>query len=69
MTFSKQETLYSCGCAAIRNCLKSFGEIHSERKIRNLTGTSRNGTNGKQLKAAITAIGYNSKKFTNKNQN
>jgi len=68
MTFSKQETTYSCGCASIRNCLKSMGEIHSERKIRELTGATKiNGTSYKQIKSALTIFGHNSKKFTSFN--
>lgn len=69
MTFSKQERTYSCGCASLRNCLKSMGEIHSERKIRDLSGASKNnGVSDKQLITAISALGHNSKKFMNLNE-
>jgi ABC-type bacteriocin/lantibiotic exporter with double-glycine peptidase domain len=57
MKWKMQETSFSCGPSALRNCLLKFGQKHSEKKIRILAGTSKKrGTDEKGIMNAMDAL-------------
>lgn len=68
MTYNKQNTNGACGATAIRNALKFFGENHSERKIRELAGTTKDGTTARQIIKALGRLGYEAKSYIHKKE-
>lgn len=51
-----QETLFSCGPSALRNCLLFLGIERTEKYIRFLMNTTKKGTSEKGIIQAITAF-------------
>ncbi len=66
MKYKLQEKKFSCGSAAIRNCLLKLGKDISESYIRQLSNTTSNGTDENNLFIAIEALGFEYKSYQTK---
>lgn len=66
MTYKIQEKKFSCGPAALRNCLLKLGRNVSESYIRQLSHTTADGTDEESLFLAIKALGYEYKEYATK---
>ncbi len=56
--YHTQETDYSCGASAFRNILKFFGKDVSEKRIREILGTTKEGTEAKEIINGAKYYGY-----------
>lgn len=69
MKFLKQETGYSCGASALRNCILSLENIaKSEPYYRRLCKTNELGTNEKDIYKAALYLGYLVKSIQTKSE-
>lgn len=67
--FSKQEKPYSCGASAVKNCIIALDRIEiSERRIRLLSKTTKEGVDDINLIKAIERLGYKAAGFETKTQ-
>jgi ABC-type bacteriocin/lantibiotic exporter with double-glycine peptidase domain len=58
-----QELEFSCGANAIVNALRALGRNISERRVRQLTGTNRDGTDEHEIVQGLAALGHGSSQF------
>lgn len=58
MKYHSQETLFSCGASALRNCFKYYNHIVSEQRIKQLTHTNKEGTSSDGLINCIDYYNY-----------
>lgn len=56
--YHTQETDYSCGASAFRNILKFFGKNISEKRVRQVLGTTKEGTLAKEIIDGAKYYGY-----------
>lgn len=66
MKYKLQEKGFSCGPAAIRNCLLKLGKNVTESYIRQLAHTTSNGTTEEDLFVAIESLGFTYKEYQTK---
>ena len=63
-----QETRYSCGASAIRNCISALGgQVPSEKYVRRIAGTTINGTNETGIVKALSKLGYQCESYYTEN--
>lgn len=68
MEFKAQELSYSCGANAIKNCLIMYGEKYSEKRIRELAGTTKEGTSAQGIIKCLKQLGYGYKVYQYSNR-
>jgi len=65
MKWKPPETLFTCGAAAIRNCLIFFDDGgSSEIFIREISNTTKNGVNEKGIRKAFKYFGYETREIS-----
>lgn len=68
MKYHKQETRFSCGASSLRNAFKHLGKTISERTIRKLAGTTKDGTSEKGLMEVLDHYNLNYKEIYSKSK-
>lgn len=69
MTY-KQETRFSCGASAIRNCIEALnGIVPSEKYVRRIAGTTIQGTSEAGIMKALRKLDYYYEDFYTENPN
>lgn len=69
MKFHPQQTGFSCGPSAMKNCLISLRHRPiSERKLRQLAKTNKDGTNSKPIVKAFEYLGYQCSELVTKSK-
>ena len=66
--YYEQETPYSCGASAIRNVLKQFNIIKSEKHLRKLCHTNETGTSQKAIIKTLQSFNLTVKEIQTKSE-
>jgi len=68
MKWKLQETNFSCGPAALRNCMIKFGFSYSEKYIREKTKTDKDGTDWNDLRDAVNKFNFQVKEVHSRSE-